>query len=183
MVFTGIHRCCRVHRCCRGRLHSSTVSRKQEYQVKLSSDSLWTNALDTSHKWDVCSWEDGDHLRCRVGLAPRKWGLRDHKAVVGVTFQADDSCSMISIATTSAPSMAMTSAAPPTAMTSGAPSTAMTSAAPSTAMSKRPASRLERRAESLASPRDEAWLPGGAWNATPRSLPSLERKIRSRTHA
>ena len=24
---------------------------------------------------------------------------------------------------------------------------------------------------------------GGAWNATPRSLPSLERKIRSRTHA
>ena len=49
--------------------------------------------------------------------------------------------------------------------------------------SKRPASRLERRAESLASPRDEAWLPGGAWNATPRSLPSLERKIRSRTHA
>ena len=26
--------------------------------------------------------------------------------------------------------------------------------------SKRPASRLERRAESLASPRDEAWLPG-----------------------
>ena len=25
--------------------------------------------------------------------------------------------------------------------------------------------------------------PGGAWNATPRSLPSLERKIRSRTHA
>ena len=23
------------------------------------------------------------------------------------------------------------------------------------------------------------WLPGGAWNATPRSLPSLERKIRS----
>ena len=26
-------------------------------------------------------------------------------------------------------------------------------------------------------------VPGGAWNATPRSLPSLERKIRSRTHA
>ena len=25
--------------------------------------------------------------------------------------------------------------------------------------------------------------PGGAWNATPRSLPSLERNIRSRTHA
>ena len=24
---------------------------------------------------------------------------------------------------------------------------------------------------------------GGAWNATPRSLPSLERNIRSRTHA
>ena len=33
------------------------------------------------------------------------------------------------------------------------------------------------------SPRDEAWLPGGAWSATPRSLPSLERNIRSRTHA
>ena len=25
--------------------------------------------------------------------------------------------------------------------------------------------------------------PGGAWNVTPRSRPSLERKIRSRTHA
>ena len=25
--------------------------------------------------------------------------------------------------------------------------------------------------------------PGGAWNATTRSLPSLERNIRSRTHA
>ena len=31
--------------------------------------------------------------------------------------------------------------------------------------------------------RKKAVLPGGAWNATPRSLPSLERKIRSRTHA
>ena len=34
---------------------------------------------------------------------------------------------------------------------------------------------------------DSLWphrlYPGGAWNATPRSLPSLERKIRSRTHA
>ena len=29
----------------------------------------------------------------------------------------------------------------------------------------------------------DAVTPGGAWNATPRSLPSLERKIRSRTHA
>ena len=29
----------------------------------------------------------------------------------------------------------------------------------------------------------DARSPGGAWNATPRSLPSLERKIRSRTHA
>ena len=27
------------------------------------------------------------------------------------------------------------------------------------------------------------YCPGGAWNATPRSLPSLERNIRSRTHA
>ena len=31
--------------------------------------------------------------------------------------------------------------------------------------------------------KESAFIPGGAWNATPRSLPSLERKIRSRTHA
>ena len=36
--------------------------------------------------------------------------------------------------------------------------------------SKRSASRLGRTAESLASPRDEAWHPGGSWNATPTSL-------------
>ena len=29
----------------------------------------------------------------------------------------------------------------------------------------------------------ELWRPGVTWNATPRSLPSLERNIRSRTHA
>ena len=33
--------------------------------------------------------------------------------------------------------------------------------------SKRYLSRLEKRVESFASPRDEAWLPGWVWNATP----------------
>ena len=35
---------------------------------------------------------------------------------------------------------------------------------------KRPASRLERRAASLACPRGEAWLPGGVWNANESAL-------------
>ena len=48
------------------------------------------------------------------------------------------------------------------------------------------APQLEKTNKTPLSWRDEDLLflhPGGAWNATPRSLPSLERKIRSRTHA
>ena len=49
--------------------------------------------------------------------------------------------------------------------------------------SKRCPSRLERRAESFASLRHEAWLPGWVWNANLRSLWPLERNIRSWTQA
>ena len=46
-------------------------------------------------------------------------------------------------------------------------------------------SRVATREESgvLGFPSRRGLTPGGASNATPRSLPSLERKIRSRTHA
>ena len=44
-------------------------------------------------------------------------------------------------------------------------------------------SRLDRRAVSLASPRDEAWLPGWVENAMLRSLSPQQRNIRSWTQA